>query len=37
MTIEDFENIQSYHKIKVEVFEFRIFWKLSKNIGFHRN
>ena len=37
MTIQDFQNIHSYHKITAEVFEFRLFWKLSKNIGFHRN
>ena len=37
MTIQDFQNILAYHKIKAEVFEFRLFWKLSKNIGFHRN
>ena len=37
MTIQDFQNIHSYHKITAEVFEFRLFMKLSKNIGFHRN
>ena len=36
MTIQDFQIIHSYHKI-TEVFEFRLFWKVSKNIGFHRN
>ena len=37
MTIQGFQNIHSYHKITAEVFEFRLFWKLFKNIGFHRN
>ena len=37
MTIQDFENIHFYHKITAEVFEFCFFWKVSKNIGFHRN
>ena len=36
MTIQDFLNIHSYHKI-TEPFEFRLFWKLSKNISFCRN
>ena len=31
------QNIQSYHKITTEVFEFRLFWKLSENMGFHKN
>ena len=35
MTIQDFQNIHSYHKIKTEVFEFRLLWKLSKNMSFH--
>ena len=37
MTIQDFQNKHSYHKITAEVFDFRLFWKLSKNIRFHRN
>ena len=31
------KHIYSYHKITAEVLEFCLFWKLSKNIGFHRN
>ena len=37
MAIQDFQNIHSYHKITTEVYQFRLLWKLSKNIGFHRN
>ena len=37
MAIQDFQNKHYYHKFTAEVFEFRLFLKLSKNIGFHRN
>ena len=33
MTIQDFQNIHSYHKITTEVFEFHLLWKISVLIG----
>ena len=37
MTFQGFHNIQSGHNITAELFKYGLFWKLSKNFGFHRN
>ena len=37
MTLEDFHHTQSDHSITQELFQYGFVWKLSKNIGFHRN
>ena len=37
MTLQDFPNIQSGHSVTQELFLCALFWKLSKNFGFHRN
>ena len=37
MTLEDFPNTQSDHSVTQELFLCGLFWKLSKNFGFHRN
>ena len=35
MAFQDFHNIQSGHNNTVELFKYGLFWKLSKNFGFH--
>ena len=37
MTFEDFHKLQSGHNVTTELFKYGLFWKLSKNFGFHRN
>ena len=37
MTFQDFDNMLSGHKVTAELFKYRLFWKLLKNFGFHRN
>ena len=37
MAFQDFHNKQSGHSITAELFIYDLFWKLSKNFGFHRN
>ena len=37
MTFKDFHNIQSGCKVTAEFFKYGLFWKLSKNFGFHGN
>ena len=37
MTLQDFPNTQYDHSITIELFRCVLFWKLSKNFGFHRN
>ena len=37
MTLQDFHNTQSLHSVTQELFLCGLFWKLSKNFGFHRN
>ena len=37
MTFQDFYNIQSGQNGTAELFQYGIFWKLSKKFSFHRN
>ena len=37
MTFQDFHNLKSGHIVTTELFKYGLFWKLSKNFGFHRN
>ena len=37
MTFQDFHNLKSGHNATTELFKYGLFWKLSKNFGFHRN
>ena len=35
MTFKDIHNIQSGHNVKAELFKYGLFWKISRNSGFH--
>ena len=37
MTFQESHDIQSGHDITAKSFKHGLFWKLSKNFGFHRN
>ena len=37
MTFQDFDNLNSGHNVTTELFKYGLFWKLSKNFGYHRN
>ena len=37
MTFQDFHNLKSGYNVTTELFKYGLFWKLSKNFGFHRN
>ena len=36
MIFIDFQNTQSDHSVTKELFQYGLYWKLSKNFGFHR-
>ena len=37
ITFQDFHNILYGHNVTAELSKKCLFWKLSKNVGFHRN
>ena len=37
MTFIDFQNTQSDHSVTKGLFKYGLYWKLSKNYGFHRS